>query len=199
MYLCRLLSTYLPSFPSLFLYVPLPSSLNLPPLPPSQTHSRPGACLQVNPSDRPTVDSIVAQLYSTADKLRENLDQSSVSISPSPLSSLSLPYRLPLSLPPLCLPYLSPIPCLSLPSIFPISPLSLASLSPSPLSSLSLPYPLPLPPLCLPYLSPIACLSLSLPSIFPISPLSLASLSPLPLTLYVSHTCVYSLVSLFTD
>jgi cyclin G-associated kinase len=61
-------------------------------------HSIIRACLQVNPADRPTVDSIVAQLYAMADKLRENLDQPSVSFPISPhLSSpdyVSLPYRL---------------------------------------------------------------------------------------------------------
>jgi cyclin G-associated kinase len=43
-------------------------------------HSIIRACLQVNPADRPTVDSIVAQLYAMADKLRENLDQPSTEL-----------------------------------------------------------------------------------------------------------------------
>ena len=39
-----------------------------------------GCCLQVDPSNRPTVDSIIAQLYGMADQLGENLDQPSVNI-----------------------------------------------------------------------------------------------------------------------
>ena len=38
-----------------------------------------GSCLIVDPRNRPSVDSIIAQLYSIADKLGENFDKPPVS------------------------------------------------------------------------------------------------------------------------
>ena len=38
-----------------------------------------GSCLIVDPRNRPSIDSIIAQLYSIADKLGENFDKPPVS------------------------------------------------------------------------------------------------------------------------